>query len=516
MRRLPEEPSPTLQDWLDEFDLWVTPELETIQDTEDFKVEIEALQKILDRLSELTNRFESEELLSSSNFVDAVFDYAPAAAQGSFDQIWAAFREPISLLYLVTGKSDNNLKCQYPLYLQNEKGVEKIPAVKTTRGVSTITQMKLPRTLKADDLCKRITELYIHESLHGDPDVSKTLLGTFVEFVLKSHEATLQLWVLGKSYVALKAISHEAAVALLTPIVIFKIRGSVAAKGGHKPEALVRDYLADWGLEADVDFNIYDVDPIAMIEGSDQEGNKTRAYDLLLPYKTEGWEPKLFVQAQFYAGDSGSVSHKNVDQALTSRRAVSEHYDNPLFLEYVDGAGYFSSLNGDLKKLLSMPSTYNFFQIRSIPVRLRRAIQEVGFLLPVDLAVHALHSSGDRYETIASLKADGYSYEEIKRCITSSIRLELVACTDTRIEIIDPFLEIAKDYALLDCVVHAAMKIGDTKGAAFIPGYGEHFGCRLDKLAEEFGKTALVNTINSADILQNLYRLSSRGQLILS
>ena len=45
---------------------------------------------------------------------------------------------------------------------------------------------------------------------------------------------------------------------------------------------------------------------------------KSRAYDFVLPFKTAGWKPSLFVQSQFYAGDSGSVSHKNVDQTSTS------------------------------------------------------------------------------------------------------------------------------------------------------------------------------------------------------
>ena len=79
---------------------------------------------------------------------------------------------------------------------------------------------------------------------------------------------------------------------------------------------------------------------------------KTRAYDFLLPYKTPGWKPSIFVQSQFYAGDAGSVSHKNVDQTKASRSSVLEVDSRAQFVEYLDGAGYFSSLNGDLKKII--------------------------------------------------------------------------------------------------------------------------------------------------------------------
>jgi hypothetical protein len=79
-------------------------------------------------------------------------------------------------------------------------------------------------------------------------------------------------------------------------------------------------------------------------EAQSDGATKTRAYDFILPYKTEGWEPKLFVQCQFYAGDSGSVSHKVVDQTRSSRPLTLVDYPNARFVEYLDGAGYYASL----------------------------------------------------------------------------------------------------------------------------------------------------------------------------
>ena len=75
----------------------------------------------------------------------------------------------------------------------------------------------------------------------------------------------------------------------------------------------------------------------------------------------------------------------------------------------MDGAGYFSSLNGDLRRLLSMDTTCSFVQIRSIPIRLRRELQQLGFLLPIEIEQAVLQSSGDPKAVFGLLAADGYS-----------------------------------------------------------------------------------------------------------
>ena len=55
----------------------------------------------------------------------------------------------------------------------------------------------------------------------------------------------------------------------------------------------------------------------------------------------------------------------------------------------MDGAGFFASLNGDLKSLLDMADTGSFIQIRSTPLRLRRELQRAGFLTPIEIE-HAI------------------------------------------------------------------------------------------------------------------------------
>lgn len=117
-----------------------------------------------------------------------------------------------------------------------------------------------------------------------------------------------------------------------------------------------------------------------------------------------------------------------------------------MFVEYVDGAGYYSSLNGDLKKLLKMPNTENFFQVRSSPIKLRQLLQSIGFLTPLEL-VHALSICNLALEeAVFFLSCDGYSYSEIHRVIDKTFYLQLISNDGISILIDAAFRIIARRY----------------------------------------------------------------------
>jgi hypothetical protein len=80
---------------------------------------------------------------------------------------------------------------------------------------------------------------------------SSRLLGQFVSFLLMGENAIRQFWTLGYSYYALKQFDKGYEQNLLSPIVTFKVRGSVSASGGHKPEEILRKCLIEWGLIPD-------------------------------------------------------------------------------------------------------------------------------------------------------------------------------------------------------------------------------------------------------------------------
>ena len=337
-------PTLSLADALEEFDVWITPSTGEIRDTKRFKEELDRVCKVFEIVAKATSDFQDIGHCSPTAIAKTVagsIDGKSAVEATEFLESFAA------VLFLVTGKSDNNSKCQLPLYLRDVAGWTKI----TVAYKGAYTDKTIPRELKAEKFMKFVTDLKNYKSLQ------EVLLNEFCKFLLSDEKYIAQLWSIGKSFVLMKALGREKD--LLTPMVVFQVRGSVSASGGHGPEEILRDKLTEWGLERGIDFNTTDV--VISPPTKEVTRTKTRAYDFVLPHLTATWTPRLFVQCQFYAGDSGSVSHKNVDQTRASRDFIAPIHNKARFVEYLDGAGYFSSLNGDLKSLLSMVNTNSFF-----------------------------------------------------------------------------------------------------------------------------------------------------------
>jgi hypothetical protein len=161
--------------------------------------------------------------------------------------------------------------------------------------------------------------------------------------------------------------------------------------------------------------------------------------------------------------------------------------ESPRFVEYVDGAGYFSSLNGDLKSLLSMPTTASFFQVRSAAVRLRRELQHIGFLLPVEIEHAVIRADGTEAEVRRMLTGEGYAAGEIERGIKKFVDKGMLLAEGGRLSVTPARREIARRYFLMDvAAVHGSSPAssGDKlSGSLLVPGYGPFYGTKLDELA---------------------------------
>ena len=215
---------------------------------------------------------------------------------------------------------------------------------------------------------------------------------------------------------------------------------------------------------------------------------KTRAYDFVLPFRGPGWEPQLLVQCQFYAGDSGSVSHKNVDQTSKSRAAAQQILPNARFIEYVDGAGYFSSLNGDLRTLFAMPTTRSYFQLRSAPVRLRRELQQIGLVTAMDVAHAALGVDATRSAVGRALLRDGYADDEVDRAMTQALRVGMVRLEAGSFVVAPRHRERVRQCLLLDIVAREGRTLDvrrGLRGQLLVPGMGPFHGLELDEVARK-------------------------------
>jgi len=459
---------------LEEFDIWVTPTLGEITDTVKFKSELSQISNIFELLGDVTERFTKRE----SCHPDAIAQLLANILTGKTPRERQEILIPLVMtLFTVTGKSDNNFKCQFPIFLRDQFRWSQFPRICLRKGQATVVMSPLPRELDSKTYSTIIAQI-------EDKELEAALLKLLLAFLLKDEAAANQLWSIGYGYYALKAFHRSQD--LLAPLIICKVRGSVTASGGHEPERILRSHLLDWGLQSGVDFNTEDV----VIAPRLSANRKTRAFDFVLPFNTPGWpqqwNKRLFIQCQFYAGDSGSVSHKNVDQSDATIAATLAQVTDAAFLEYVDGAGYFASLNGDLRKLLHNEHTRSFFQIRSTAIRLRRELQLLGFITPLEIE-HALLDT-DNMETVhTKLKQAGYEVNEIQRAWQDTVeRGFVISMTTEKFSIRDDRRAIVRRYLLMDIVAQYGSPVNPGDGGSFIliPGYGPFYGISLTALID--------------------------------
>lgn len=502
--KLPVTPISSI-DALLEFDVWLTPTLGEIRDTARFQKEMDSAVRIFEVLGEKTDKFSLNKKPDIRKIAEAVELEITNADKKYAKKFLTSIAD---LVYLVTGKSDNNCKCQLPIYLRRKNIFNRMPVV--TNGV--VDYQNWPRVIKAEQFMKIVAELSMH------PDMQTELIRVFFEFILSDEAYVSQLWAIGNCYYSLKPYNKEKS--LLSPLVIFKIRGSVTASGGHDPEQLLRVMMTDWGMTQGVDFNNDDV--VIDTAGAKKAGRiKTRKYDFLLPYKSPGWQSGLFIQCQFYAGDSGSVSHKNVDQTTSTRSYTTKHFSNARFVEFVDGAGYFASLNGDLKTLLQMPSTHSFFQIKSAPIRLRRELQQLGYLTPLEIE-HALFcAGGDKKQSVAMLVRDGYTNAEIERVFAWMLEEAHLHLDGGKCIVSEKRAVMSRRHFILDVIaIHGApLSVQQDMGYILVPGYGPFYGLKLKRLPPLILKLAafLAPEINNTStFLADLEWLAEKGYIMMS
>lgn len=457
------EYSYTRQEQLDEFDNWVTPSLGDLKDYPEVSDIVGQIAFGYECLSGFTDGFKDSTTCTGRYIARCIYNTDFLNDEDFSKRIVSV----INAILLATGKTDNNLKCQYPIKLNKEYNIKSIK-----QGDS---EKKIPRTIEIETYVKLLV------FCRSNPEVYVKLLDSYFSLLLSDEQYSSMLQVMGSSYISAKdrGVSNS----FLMPLAIFQSRGSLTAKGGHTPEAILRDYMLEWGLEGDWDYNLVDVDVYSLLNTAKPKDSKTRAFDFIIPYKSRMGD-KLFIQSQYYAGDSGSVSHKVVDQTRASRDETSQKFNKEgertaRYVEFLDGAGYYSSLNGDLKKMLAYQDTTDFFQIRTAPLKLRRNLQAIGFLTALEIE-HAIlkgyHSKSDikRY-----LLEDGYSSEEIERCWQQAVNGGIVEEVGGCYSITAERRDVIVKYALLDCIAIYGDKIDfplNATGYYVVPGFGSFWG----------------------------------------
>ena len=492
----------TLEEKMSEFDIWVTPSLGEIRDMPQFKVNLQAMKEGFELVAIITNNFKSISDCSSSNLTINTIKLIETKNDKENEKILNSI---FNVLLLATGKTDNNLKCQFPLSLRNIYNIMQYPQKKSTGKWGT---KPLPRTLQFDAVAKIISQT------SEKTGFQRTFLECYYHLIVSDKNYAKQLWSLGRAFCDQKQTGNENA--LLSPLVVFQSRGSITATQGHIPEAILRGYMTDWGLKAETDFNTQDVELGQLLGDIDINPQiKKRKFDFIIPYQSRKEGAKVFIQSQFYAGDSGSVSHKVVDQTDSSRKAALQKYPGAVFIEYLDGAGYFSSLNGDLKKMLAKPSTKDFIQIKTAPLKLRRELQGINFLTTLEIELAILVTGGSKEKVIAALQKDGYSIGEINIAVKNAENKFLLIDGNTY-KIKAERENIVRKYCILDTIASFGRPIPTDKvtGCLIVPGYSTYWGMpqnEVIKKAVEIAPMLEIMWHSPMDVLDDIQWLIEKG-----
>lgn len=528
-----------ISEQLAEFDQWLTAKLERVKDSDKFSYEIESLCKCIETISVYLDNFSNYQACTVENICDAVISASSLFVVGdSFTEdeqhVFSFYEAFFNLLFLTSGATDNNLKNHFLIQLKEDDVKPFIPKRGSSKRTIKFTLKELPSTIKSDFIAKSLASCFVgsHEVYNSKVKTEPTfdlmfylnlLLNEYVSLILEDQEETKQFWAICHSYTELNSLTTVEGLGryLLNACTIFKVRGSVSATGGHITEDLLREKMINMGLRPHSDFNTNDVTigEEEVVENGKRK-KKTRAYDFILPYNIDNWapKPKLFIQSQFYAGDSGSVSHKVVDQTHSSRTFTLENYENARFVEYLDGAGYYAALRGDLKHMLSFDNTASFFQVKSILIRLRRELQYINFLTPVEFEHSILVSEeSSKKEVFEALEQDGYPKEEIERIAAVCIELDYVSETDAKLKISKERTHVARRLLILDVAANNAVTISDEQRKSLkyllVPGYGKNYGILESELTNLVCSTCKQLSISATDFISDIEWLLDEGVL---
>ena len=486
------------QEKLSEFDLWITPSLGDIKDLVEFQCVVDGLEDGFQSIAKYTDNFTDLQNCSAYNISKHIIENI-----SSIDNVEMHLTNIFNALLLATGKTDNNLKCQYPIILCRRLKGDVIPSVKNGK----LCNVNIPRDFSMGKVVKYFMTLVEY------PDILAPLIKSYIDLLLSDDSYIQQLCSLGKSYCNL--INSEQTRYLLSSLAIFQSRGSLTAKAGHLPEKILREYMSDWGMKPGVDYNLDDIDVYDLLGKAKERNTKSRKYDFVVPYISKRDGKKLFVQSQFYAGDSGSVSHKVVDQTDTSRQQTLKNYPQAVFIEYLDGAGYYSSLNGDLRKMLGKKTTKDFIQIRTAPVKFRRELQTIDFITPLEIEHLILKGYCYEEEIKANLRKQGYALNEVKRSVENS--KDTIDFKDGIFSIKKEREDIVLKYSLLDCIANFGHVINQNKerGVLCVPGYANAWGMNQNTLYDVFCKEFPTIKIALKDFLVKIQWLIDKEFVIL-
>lgn len=181
-----------LEEKLSEFDFWITPSLGEIMEAEQFKVDLQKIIHGFDGVALLSSEFKDIQLCSAKNLAERLI---PIINHKEMAEAISFLESICGVLYFATGKTDNNIKCQFPVYMKTVLEKDKIPKVSSN---NKLEYKDLPRTFGSEAVIRTVV------SLKNYTKEQEELLKSFFQILVSDESYAKQLWSLGVSYITMR------------------------------------------------------------------------------------------------------------------------------------------------------------------------------------------------------------------------------------------------------------------------------------------------------------------------
>lgn len=169
-----------------------------------------------------------------------------------------------------------------------------------------------------------------------------------------------------------------------------------------------------------------------------------------------------------------------------------------------------------------METTHSFIQIRSAPIRLRRELQAIGFLTPLEIEHAMIQTNGDEADVGNALVSQGYRKEEVQRAINRAVSYGVIQKNGSNLSLRDERRAIVRQNLLLDILSLYGRDIqpGTTAsaGSVLVPGHGAFFGLEMDELvniAIDNAGSLRDDILHSRTFAADIKALSGRGNCLV-
>lgn len=197
----------------------------------------------------------------------------------------------------------------------------------------------------------------------------------------------------------------------LKTLIQYDSKGSQATNRGKIAERRTKQYLKEFGLDEDIDYNSTDIDVsdqlIKRLENEwmiqktitkkifddakelIQRNNFKRKSDIVIPLNN----PVLFIQSSFYASDVASIAQATIDELNAEKDLLQIAKTNMglsmKLIGLIDGPGWAYSIGfSRLKAVLDVVDDY--FGLRTVPTKLRKLLHSESVTTPLDFEIGIL------------------------------------------------------------------------------------------------------------------------------